>query len=93
MVSSDKPTTASRCVSAEFGKNFTCSSKLRLQGIYPTAVVLAITMQRDEMHSVLFSAHSLKFASGSSEDELQPEVPRALDDDEFRTEPLDTISS
>ncbi|KAL1700698.1 hypothetical protein EV121DRAFT_213675, partial [Schizophyllum commune] len=52
-----------------------------ISGIYPTAVVLTIIMQRDEMHSVLFSAHSLKFASGSSEDELQPEVPRALDDD------------
>ncbi|KAL1725907.1 hypothetical protein EV714DRAFT_287603 [Schizophyllum commune] len=55
-----------------------------ISGIYPTAVVLAIITQREEMHSVLFSAHSLKFASGSSEDELQPEVPRALDDDGLR---------
>ncbi|KAL1687892.1 hypothetical protein GGG16DRAFT_127618 [Schizophyllum commune] len=50
-----------------------------ISGIYPTAAVLTIIMQREEMQSVLFSAHSLKFASNSAEDELQREVPQALD--------------
>ncbi|KAI4524615.1 hypothetical protein K523DRAFT_381212 [Schizophyllum commune Tattone D] len=52
-----------------------------ISGIYPTAAVLTIIMQREEMQSVLFSAHSLKFASNSAEDELQREVPQALDND------------
>ncbi|KAI5890038.1 uncharacterized protein SCHCODRAFT_01355554 [Schizophyllum commune H4-8] len=54
-----------------------------ISGIYPTAVVLATITQREEMHSVLFSTHSLRFASNLSE-EFHPEAPQVFDSDSLR---------